>query len=394
MLNFVIISLARWNVEFGCNIRDISYELAKHHKVLYVDVPLKRKERLFKKKTEQVIEVQKRITEGTNLIKLSDNLWHYIDFSVLESVNSIENNFLFDAINKINNKKLAKVLKRAIKLVGFEDYILINDNDIYNGLHLKKYLNPSLYVYYLRDRLPAMIYWKKHSTRLEPLLIKEVDLVLTNSEYFSNYASVYNTNSFNIGQGCDIEHFSSRPEQSEINSIRDTINNPIIGYIGALNSERLDIKLLIELAKRLPDYYFIFVGWEDEVFANSNLHKMKNVRFTGKKDFSELPKYLYSFNVAINPQLLNEITIGNYPRKIDEYLASGIPVVATNTLLMQPFADHVYLADTTDDYVRLIKKALAEDSLEKQRARREFANSHNWKNNVDLMLKYISSNSK
>ncbi|MEJ7660035.1 MAG: hypothetical protein WKG07_10665 [Hymenobacter sp.] len=47
---------------------------------------------------------------------------------------------------------------------------------------------------------------------------------------------------------------------------------------------------------------------------------------------------------ASTRRLLNDITIGNYPLKIDEYLAMGRPVVATRTRAMELFADHVYLA--------------------------------------------------
>jgi hypothetical protein len=36
-------------------------------------------------------------------------------------------------------------------------------------------------------------------------------------------------------------------------------------------------------------------------------------------------------------QLSNNLTIGNYPRKIDEYLAMGKPIVATSTKTMQMF---------------------------------------------------------
>ncbi len=43
----------------------------------------------------------------------------------------------------------------------------------------------------------------------------------------------------------------------------------------------------------------------------------------------ELPGYIQHFDVCINPQKLNPITIGNYPLKVDEYLAMGKPVVAT-----------------------------------------------------------------
>ena len=93
--------------------------------------------------------------------------------------------------------------------------------------------------------------------------------------------------------------------------------------------------------------------------------------------------------MAINPQAVNEITIGNYPRKVDEYLAAGRPVVATRTLAMAPFADYVYLADNVDDYDRLIRQAIKEDIPAKGNARRQFAAQHTWKNNVDEILKAV-----
>jgi glycosyltransferase involved in cell wall biosynthesis len=54
----------------------------------------------------------------------------------------------------------------------------------------------------------------------------------------------------------------------------------------------------------------------------------------GAQDVNRLPEYIKASDVCINPQLLNETTKGNYPRKIDEYLAMGKPVVATKTIAM------------------------------------------------------------
>jgi glycosyltransferase involved in cell wall biosynthesis len=94
--------------------------------------------------------------------------------------------------------------------------------------------------------------------------------------------------------------------------------------------------------------------------------------------------------VCINPQLLNTITRGNYPLKIDEYLAMGKPVVASRTRAMKLFEEYTYLADKPEEYVSLIEKALAEDS-EKNRVRRiKFAQSHTWKNSMDKLYSVIS----
>ena len=84
----------------------------------------------------------------------------------------------------------------------------------------------------------------------------------------------------------------------------------------------------------------------------------------------------------MNPQIVNDWTIGNYPRKIDEYLAMGKPTLATQTKAMEMFKEHVYLGTNKEEYIQLAEKALAEDSPELQQKRIAFAKSHTWENNV------------
>jgi glycosyltransferase involved in cell wall biosynthesis len=387
MYNFVVFSLSRWNIEYGCNIKDICIELSKEHKVLYVDVPLKRKDRWFRKKLASVKEVKQRVERNQNLVQVKENLWHYIDDQILESVNSIANNWVFDTLNKVNGRRFAKVISRACKAVGFADIILLNDNDIYNGYYLHRYLQPALSVYYLRDRLPAMKYWSKQAGRLEPDLIANTDVVLTNSEYLKEYALRFNPKSYYVGQGCDVEHFLRPPNQEK----KLDMQRPIVGYIGALNGERLDIDLIFNLASSMPQFSFVFIGNEDHIFLSSRLHELSNVYFLGAKEFGELPGYLSQFDVAINPQKFNEITIGNYPRKVDEYLASGKPVVNTKTDAMRPFADYVYLAETSTEFAELIHIALHENSDIASKRRKDFAATHTWYNSVKEMVKRIDN---
>mgnify|MGYP006113292831 FL=1 len=91
----------------------------------------------------------------------------------------------------------------------------------------------------------------------------------------------------------------------------------------------------------------------------------------------------------MNPQVVNDLTIGNYPRKIDEYLAMGKPTLATKTPTMEIFKDYVYLGETATDYIELIERALKENSKEKQRERIIFAQGHTWENNVEEIDKAI-----
>jgi teichuronic acid biosynthesis glycosyltransferase TuaH len=96
--------------------------------------------------------------------------------------------------------------------------------------------------------------------------------------------------------------------------------------------------------------------------------------------------------VAINPQLVNETTIGNYPRKIDEYLAMGKPVVATKTPFMDYFKSFTYLSSDKKEFVRCIELALQENSPDKEEARKIFAQEHTWEKNVKKMYTLIEEN--
>ena len=109
----------------------------------------------------------------------------------------------------------------------------------------------------------------------------------------------------------------------------------------------------------------------------------KNVYFLGMKSPEQSAAYIRHFNVCINPQLVNPLTIGNYPRKIDEYLAAGKPVIATATPAMEMFRDYTLLSRTKEEYVMNIRRVLSDPNLvsdESVNKRREFAMTHNWDN--------------
>lgn len=143
------------------------------------------------------------------------------------------------------------------------------------------------------------------------------------------------------------------------------------------------------MAQARPDWSLVLVGPEDEAFAQSALHQMENVHLLGSKDAEQLPEYIQGFDVAINPQQINEATMGNYPRKIDEYLVMGKPTVASTTKAMEYFADYTYLGESAAEYVRLIELALQENSVEKEEARRAYGRSHSWTQNVDEIFSAV-----
>ncbi|WP_159467674.1 glycosyltransferase [Dyadobacter sp. 3J3] len=388
-MDIVITGQQAWDVEIGSNCKNIALEFSKNNRVLYVNSPLDSISLWRRKNDPKVTKRRDVINKKQNgLEKIQENLWVFYPDKLIESINWIPSDFIFDILNKWNNRTFAKSIQTALSQLDFQDFIHFNDNDIFRSFYLKDFLMPKLSIYYSRDYMLAVDYWKRHGKIFEPILISKSDVCVANSTYLADYCKKYNAQSYYVGQGCDLDIFlegiNSRVPKDMV-----SVKGPRIGYVGALQSLRLDLDLLHHIAVTRPDWTIVLVGPEDKEFLKSDLHKLSNVIFTGSRNLEELPAYINSFDVCINPQLLNEVTIGNYPRKIDEYLAVGKPTVATKTDAMNVFSEHVYLGKTKEEYIALIELALKENSDKKTQERRDFASSHTWENSVNEINKAI-----
>jgi len=388
--DIVIIGLQPWYYNIGSNCKDIATRLAKHNRVLYINKPINRKTWYSKEKDDGVQLHFDVIKKNKNKIqKVQKNMWQLFPESMIESINWLPSTSAFKRVNYFNNKRLANNVKSALRQLGFQDIILFNDNDIYNGFYLKEFLSPSLYIYYCRDYLRGYDYWKKHCDILEPELIKKADAVVANSEYYESYCKQYNAASYYIGQGCNIDLFDGN-KQYDLPVDMEDMAYPIIGYTGTLDSDRLDEKIIAGIAETLTKVNIVLVGPELKNFENTVLRNFDNVHFLGRKPLHELPSYINAFDVCINPQVKNEITKGNYPLKIDEYLAMGKPVVATRTEAMRMFEPYTYLSDSPLEFISLVKKALAENKGELPAARKAFARTHTWEKSMEELSKVIN----
>lgn len=388
--DIIVVGLQPWDTSIGSNCKDVALEFSRQNRVLYVNYPLDRITLLRNRKDPKV---RKRLNvihgREKGLVPVKENMWNLYPDRIAESINWIKNERVFTFLNKINNKRLAGSILKAVRELGFKDIILFDDNDIIRTFYLKELLKPSVSIYYYRDYILGVDYWKTHGTRLEPLLIAKSDLCLTNSIYFADHCRQYNPHSYFIGQGCDLTLFVNKSDTPVPADIAH-LTYPLIGYVGALESLRLGLDILEHIALQHPEWNIVLVGPEDNEFRASRLHQVKNIHFLGAKKPEELPAYINAFDVCLNPQIINNVTIGNYPRKIDEYLAMGKPVVATATeLMLSVFAEHTYLGVTKEDYVTLIEKALREDNPQLQQERVRYAQSHSWENHVNEIYNAI-----
>lgn len=386
----IMFGLQSWDIEIGSNFKNIARIISQQNRVLYVNRPLDTVRRV---KHYRQSDVQKRLDSIRGKVKpieeVEKNIWVLNPRVTLLSINNLFPGKIYNFLNKSNCRKLANEILFFSNELSFIDPVLIIDNDFFNGLYLKDLLKPAVFIYYLRDYLLSQKYFIRHGKVSEPLLISKADAVCANSLYLKNYASKYNVQSYYVGQGCEVQEFVKEGQPLPLDM--STISGPVIGYCGMLTAKRLDIDLIAFIANQRPEWNVVLVGPLDKEFSESVLPSLKNVFLLGGKQPHELPAYVRHFDICINPQLLNQMTIGNYPRKIDEYLAAGKPVVATHTETMKYFEDVVYLCDGKEQYISTIEKALKEkDNNTMKQQRIAFAQSHTWEASVEEIYKVIN----
>jgi uncharacterized SAM-binding protein YcdF (DUF218 family) len=167
---------------------------------------------------------------------------------------------------------------------------------------------------------------------------------------------------------------------------------PIVGYVGGMH-QWVDQDLIVEVVRRLPEITFVFVG--PEQCDLSRLRACANVKLLGGKPHAELPAYIRQFDVGIVPYTLSEYTANVYPTKLNEYLAMGIPVVATDLAEIRRFnndhGDIVSIGDDVERFAAAITRALLERSPGEVERRIEVARSNSWQARIDRMSSLIDN---
>lgn len=387
--NFIFTSLQPWDMAIGSNVKDIATEVSKHNKVLYINTPLDKKSYKNNENSPEFIQRKNVIDKKrSELRQINPNLW-VLDYPfTIWPINFLPDGLLFDIGNKINNNRMYSFVKKILQEIHFNEYILFIDNDIYRSFYANEILSPSYSIYYRRDNLVSS-YWQKHAPRLEPILSKKCNIVAVNSIQLAESILPFNSKCYDIGQGLDLSKYDYKANYPKPKNMSD-IPHPIVGYVGWITNRRLDADLIFEVAKKSTQISFIMVGGEDKYFKNHKLHTLPNVFFLGEKRQEEIPAYVAHFDICMNPQLINQITIGNYPRKIDEYLALGKPVIATKTKAMSMFDKYVWNCTGVDEYIQAIQEALQTNSQEEIQKRIDFAHTHTWANSVNQLYSHIN----
>lgn len=297
------------------------------------------------------------------------------------------------AINRINQWLTKHWSRRYQTDLGFISPILW----LYNVEHgpLLKQFNERLSVYHCIDERTVGCSGRKRRTisALEADLLQRVDLVFANSVLTYENKRRFNSRTYRIPSGADVEHFAQALDPTTpVHPDMAPIPQPRIGYSGHIN-ERLDYSVLEHLALQRPDWSLVFVGdtypWTLDTPPLPQLKAMPNVYFLGNYPFTQMPSLLKGMDICLLPYVSDERGRYRSPLKLYEYLAAGKPVVSTDHPEAREFSSQVYIASNPEDFLNQVYHALTEDDPARKRQRVAIAKQNSWDCRVDKMEQII-----
>jgi len=143
-----------------------------------------------------------------------------------------------------------------------------------------------------------------------------------------------------IANGVDSEHFR-RPQPRPL----DLPRAPAAVYVGTLHDSRLDVELVIELARSLTDLSVVLVGPDALPTATRRrLGSEPNIHALGPRPYADVPAYLQHADVLIMPHLVTPFTDSLDPIKAYECLAVPTPTVATPVAGFRGLGEYITVA--------------------------------------------------
>ena len=202
-------------------------------------------------------------------------------------------------------------------------------------------------------------------------------------------------------KAADVHHYPHGVVQSYINrKPDDTIASRTVGYVGSLG-DRLDWKMILDVAKACPDIKFVFVGGRDKqknsqdelwVMTREKVLSLFNVQHVGKVVPEEVAKYYWSFAISWIPYLVDhKFNQAACPTKIMDGIASGRPIISTDIPECRLYPEWIEISKSVNSIINAIREKLVSAVPDNERSRRQiaFAQQNTWLSRSEALYKLL-----
>jgi glycosyltransferase involved in cell wall biosynthesis len=135
------------------------------------------------------------------------------------------------------------------------------------------------------------------------------------------------------------------------------------------------------------------IGNEIEGQNNKILKKislLRNAYFLGYKKYSELPHYMKNMQIAFMPIKKNSYTRAMSPMKLNEYIASGLPIISTDVDFIKEykFTKEIVIINNPEKFSKICNNLLKQKKISLFKAKK-IIGENTWQERTNKMLKII-----
>jgi len=367
--DIVCIGSADWATELPINQHQLMGRLAAENSVLFVESLGLRKPQLAGR---DLSRLWRRLKRGLRGARPAPEGLHVLSPLVLPLHSKA-------SVRKLNRWLLRRQVKRAARKLRMNEPILwayVPQAEDVIGV-----LDPSLVIYHCVDDVAAQKGVDAESFReAEERFARRADLVLASAPALAERMRTLSDHVLYAPNVADTGTFATALEPGPVDPDLDALPHPRLVFQGAIVATKLDVQLLAEVAKLRPDWSIVLVGPRgagDPTGDLSPLDNAPNIHMIGPRPANDLPKVLRGADIGLIPYAINDLTRSVFPMKVYEYLAAGLPVLATPL----PALDGVEAIETVGSAEELLAAAereLAADSPKVRQTRSMDAASHSW----------------
>jgi uncharacterized SAM-binding protein YcdF (DUF218 family)/glycosyltransferase involved in cell wall biosynthesis len=288
----------------------------------------------------------------------------------------------------VNRAMLVRSLRRWSRATGFDRPIIWTFLPTRLVVDLIDRLDPEAVVYYCIADFEQLTSQPRAMAKSERMLLNRADVVFVQGEELRQRCLPHpNIHIFPFG--VDTSIFSQQVDVApEISGLK----RPLIGYVGGIH-RHVDFEVLERVGREI-DGTLVLVGPVQADTDVDALRQLPNVVFAGPQPHSRIPAFVKGFDVGLIPYTSTEYTRTVYPTKMNEYLAVGIPVVATDLPEIRTFSEAngniVEIASTPDAFIDAVREAVATRSIAETQRRVSVAREHGWEGRIARMSALVA----
>ena len=366
-------------------ITSFAKNMAPYGKILCVNRPISFLTDPFLKTGKFVKWIKRR----SRLVRVTDNLYNYTPFVLIHDQIALKSRIL----TYLNRKILSSVLGGIINKIGFKDNFRLSWVYIPTQLSYLGLVGDHEYIYECFDKYSEFKFPLVNKSQIiqydrklteNALLVFNTARKLYDERIKINHRSYYTPNAVNI----DL-FIEAAKKNNGIPYDMKSLQRPIVGFIGNVGSNFVDMKLIKKLASDNPSFSFVFLG---KIHGKNNMELLlntRNVHYLGFKNYEDIPCYVLSFDVGIIPFKINEITESLNPLKVYEFMAASCPVVATDIPELRVFSGLISIARDYDEFDSCLKRVLSSDNSDLRKRLLNEAQKHSWDHRTKDMLLHV-----